>query len=131
MAPTRGALEMLPLTRSALRDRTRPLRGDAGAALARVSFSFRRPVTLPPLAVSSDEVVVVLQRAGFTLAKRARDALVLTHGVRDVIVPVGPIGEEPLRQLLRTAGISYSEFVDLLEAADIASPALRVRAFAE
>jgi hypothetical protein len=85
-------------------------------------------VLLPLLAVSSDEVVIVLQRAGFTLVKRTHDTFILTQGFRDVVIPVGPVGEESLRQLLRTAGVSYSDFLDLLESADLAEADTEVRA---
>ncbi len=83
-----------------------------GLALARVDR-----VALPLLAVSSDEVVLALQRAGFTLVRRTPDAHVLTHGYRDVVIPHGPIGDQTLRHLLRTAGVRYSDFLAHLEGA--------------
>jgi hypothetical protein len=74
---------------------------------------------LPLLAVSGDEVAVALQRAGFQLVSRSPGRTVLlTRGMRDVLVPAGPIAGEMLRTLLRAAGLSYSLFLDLLHPDD-------------
>lgn len=72
-------------------------------------------VALPVLAVSADEVVWALLRAGFSIVDRAGGMIVLERGLRTVTVPATPLlPREALLVLLRDAGIAYMQFVELL-----------------
>ena len=70
--------------------------------------------TVPALAVSSDEVVLALQRAGFVL-RRGVGQSVLDRGVRTVVVREVPVlPPEELAEALRAAGLSFTDFVERL-----------------
>ncbi|HEY8079280.1 MAG TPA: hypothetical protein VIF62_34345 [Labilithrix sp.] len=70
---------------------------------------------LPVIAVSADEVVWALLRAGFDVRDRVDGAIVLANGWRDVHVPaVVTLVPSELLGVLRQAGISYNDFVEHL-----------------
>ena len=72
-------------------------------------------MTLPILAVSAEEVVWALARAGFAIVDRPSGVIVLERGRRVVTVPMLPLlAPEAVLVLLRAAGMSYSELVELL-----------------
>jgi hypothetical protein len=71
-------------------------------------------MAVPALAVSSDEVVLALQRAGFVV-RHDRDSAVLDRGVRTVVVRHVPLlSPEELAAALRAAGLSFTDFLDRL-----------------
>lgn len=70
---------------------------------------------LPLVAVSGAECVEALQQASFVVRSRSASATVLEHGARIVLVPdVAMLTPESLERVLREAGVSYEEFLDLL-----------------
>ena len=70
---------------------------------------------LPVIAVSADEVVWALLRAGFDVRDRTGGAIVLGNGWRAVEVPaVRQLIPAELLAVLRQAGISYNDFVEHL-----------------
>jgi hypothetical protein len=73
---------------------------------------------VPAPAVSSDELVLALERAGFVAcARRGRDVTILRRGLRVVVVSHAPLlREDAVVEILRAAGIGYSAFLDLLSA---------------
>jgi hypothetical protein len=74
-------------------------------------------MALPALVVSSDELVVAFQRAGF-VARRATGRTILERGTRVVVIPDGRLlAPEAVAATLRSAGISYSDFLDYLSEA--------------
>ncbi len=76
-----------------------------------------RPISLglPVIAVSADEVVWALLRAGFEIRERCGGVVLLANGWRIVEVPAVPVLEPPqLLAVLRQTGISYSDFVEHL-----------------
>ncbi len=70
---------------------------------------------VPLVAVSGAECVDALSIAGFSLTARNPTAVTLTKGLRVVVVPdVAMLSPDDLLAILRTAGVPYSEFLDLL-----------------
>lgn len=73
-------------------------------------------VGVPALAVTADEVVVALRRAGFH-SRRGSGVTVLDRGYRIVIVPETEIlSPEALSDILRAAGMSFLDLLDRLDA---------------
>jgi len=80
-----------------------------------VALSPRARVGLPVIAVSADEVVWALLRAGFDVRERMGGAILLGNGWRAVEVPaVARLLPAELFAVLRQAGISYNDFVEHL-----------------
>jgi len=78
---------------------------------------FGAPV-VPLVAVSGAECVDALSCAGFSLVGRSRAGVTLTKGTRSVLVPdVAMLTPEELTEILESAGIAYSDFLDLLSEA--------------
>lgn len=69
---------------------------------------------LPVLALSADEIMWALLRSGFVIVKATSAAIVLERRHRLVSVPLGPLESEHVMAVLRDAGVSYSELLDLL-----------------
>lgn len=69
---------------------------------------------LPVLALSADEMLWALLRSGFAIVKATPAAVVLERSHRQVSVPLGPLDVEHVVTILRDAGVSYSELLDLL-----------------
>jgi hypothetical protein len=73
---------------------------------------------VPLVAVSGAECIDALSCAGFSLSERSDRGVTLTKGLRSVLVPdVAMLTPEELTEVLRSAGIAYSEFLDLLSEA--------------
>ncbi len=73
---------------------------------------------VPLVAVSGAECVDALAAAGFSLTARTSADVTLTKGLRVVVVPDVPmLPPEELMAILRSAGVPYSEFLDLLSEA--------------
>jgi hypothetical protein len=73
---------------------------------------------VPPIVVSSDEVVMALLRAGFSLSERDERACLLIRGFRAVTVGHAErVDHDALLEILRAAAIAYADFVDHLDAA--------------
>jgi hypothetical protein len=82
---------------------------------------------LPALAVSSDEVVLALQHAGFA-ARRDGHTMILDRGMRTVVVPsVALLSAEQLSSTLRAAGVAYTEFLERLSDLAIGTAAVSLR----
>jgi hypothetical protein len=80
-----------------------------------LQLSLATHMALPVLAVSADEVVWALVRAGFYIVERPVSVVVLERGLRTVTVPAAAVlSREALLVLLRDAGIPYTHFVELL-----------------
>lgn len=72
-------------------------------------------VGLPVLALSADEILWALLRLGFNVVERDETRVVLASHHRKVELPlVATLAPEILMGLLRAAGLSYSELLDLL-----------------
>lgn len=70
---------------------------------------------LPVIAVSADEIVWALLRAGFEIRDRRADLILLARDGRVVEVPASPsLVAAELLHVLRHAGISYGEFIERL-----------------
>jgi hypothetical protein len=70
---------------------------------------------VPLVAVSGAECVEALTSAGFTLAARTTSGVKMTKGLRLVVVPDALIlTPDELTAVLRSAGLPYGEFLDLL-----------------
>jgi hypothetical protein len=87
------------------------LRGVArGIAVALCEFS-----VIPLVAVSGSECVEALQQAGFVTRSRSEASITLAQGERVVAVPdCAMLAPEDLELVLRDAGITYDDFLDLL-----------------
>jgi hypothetical protein len=75
-----------------------------------------KAVGLPVLAVSGDEVIDALLRAGFRkLRKEADGHAVIAIGYRSATAAQdGLLAPSELRLVLREAGLSYSDFLELV-----------------
>lgn len=70
---------------------------------------------MPLVAVSGAECVDALRGAGFSVSERSNRGATLTKGLRVVIVPdVAMLTPDELTSILRTAGLGYVDFLDLL-----------------
>lgn len=70
---------------------------------------------VPLVAVSGAECVDALTLAGFSLVSRTDSNATLVRGLRLVVVPdVGILSPDELLEVLRTAGVAYTDFLDLL-----------------
>jgi hypothetical protein len=70
---------------------------------------------VPLVAVSGAECVDALSMAGFSVSSRTATHATVTKGLRVVVVPDLPmLPPEELMTVLRTAGLPYSEFLELL-----------------
>ena len=70
---------------------------------------------VPLVAVSGVECVEALVCAGFTVRSRDDDAASLVNTLRSVTVPlVAMLTPEELTNILRDAGVSYSDFLEYL-----------------
>jgi predicted RNA binding protein YcfA (HicA-like mRNA interferase family) len=70
-------------------------------------------------AVSGEECVKALARAGFQTIGRDSTSVSMERGYRLVAVSLEPqLDEETIAQVLRSAGISLSEFLDALGVSD-------------
>lgn len=68
--------------------------------------------------MSGVECVDALTSAGFSLTARTGADVTLTKGLRVVVVPDVPmLTPDELMAILRSAGVPYSEFLDLLSEA--------------
>lgn len=73
---------------------------------------------VPLVAVSGAECVEALTGAGFVVVARSSTGATLTKGLRFVVVPeAGMLVPDELTSILRSAGIPYSDFLDLLSEA--------------
>ncbi|MBX3204759.1 MAG: hypothetical protein KF764_06805 [Labilithrix sp.] len=73
---------------------------------------------MPLVAVSGAECIEALTSAGFSLTARTRTEVTLTKGLRLVVVPDVPmLAPDDLTAILRSAGLPYSDFLDLLSEA--------------
>ena len=73
---------------------------------------------VPLVAVSGAECVDALSSAGFSLTGRTGSDVTLSKGLRVVVVPdVAMLSPDELLAVLRSAGVPYSEFLDLLSEA--------------
>jgi hypothetical protein len=87
----------------------------SGRILAWAPGLLGRLVVLPLVAVSTDECVEALVRAGFAVTSRRDGSAALQKERRTVRVPDGGIlPPEALTEILRASGIAYSDFLDLL-----------------
>jgi predicted RNA binding protein YcfA (HicA-like mRNA interferase family) len=73
---------------------------------------------LPPL--SGREVIGALTRAGFAVDRQEGSHVILVHGERHLVAVVPTHGGRDiptgtLRKIVRQAGLSVAEFVDLLK----------------
>ena len=74
----------------------------------------RETVTLPWVALSSEEAVAALRRAGFVVRTSATH-VTLQRGLRVVIVPADEVLDpNVVRRILRDAGIDYVHLLDNL-----------------
>jgi hypothetical protein len=72
-------------------------------------------VALPALAVSAEELVLALRRAGFH-ERRGQGVTILERGHRMAVVPDLPLlAPETLSLILREAGVPFSELLDCLD----------------
>jgi hypothetical protein len=72
-------------------------------------------MVIPLVAVSTEECVEALVRAGFALTSRVNGNAALEKERRVVQVPdAGILSPEDLTEVLRASGIAYSDFLDLL-----------------
>lgn len=70
------------------------------------------------VAVSGSDCIEALQLAGFTTRSRTDHATTLERGLRVVVVPdVAMLPPGELQMLLRDAGVTYSDFLDILSEA--------------
>jgi hypothetical protein len=70
---------------------------------------------VPLVAVSGAECVEALTAAGFALSTRTSEGTTLTRGLHLVVVPDVPmLAPDELGSILRSAGVPYSDFLDLL-----------------
>jgi predicted RNA binding protein YcfA (HicA-like mRNA interferase family) len=70
---------------------------------------------VPLVAVSGAECIEALLIAGFSLTARTGSEVMLTKDLRVVVVPDVPIlAPDDLMAILRSAGVPYSEFLELL-----------------
>jgi predicted RNA binding protein YcfA (HicA-like mRNA interferase family) len=70
---------------------------------------------IPLVAVSGVECIEALSMAGFSLTSRTGTEATMTKDLRVVVVPDVPmLRPEELMAILRSAGVPYSEFLDLL-----------------
>jgi hypothetical protein len=84
------------------------------------------PPVVPLVAVSGADCVEALTLAGFALRSRSDSATVLAHDLRVVVVPdVAMLTPDDLQALLRDAGITYDDFLDLLSEAPTDPDVLR------
>lgn len=86
---------------------------------------------LPLVAVSGPECVDALQAAGFAVASRTDDHTTLAKSGRSVTIRTGALLlPEELLNVLRDAGLAYSDFLDLLSEAptdpDMRRPPVRI-----
>jgi len=73
---------------------------------------------VPVLAVSPAECIAALTLAGFRSYRSTSSETVLENDLRRVVVPDDAvIPKERLESILRAAGVSYSEFLELLSEA--------------
>jgi len=73
---------------------------------------------VPLVAVSGAECIDALAIAGFSLTARNGSEVTLTKGLRVVVVPhAAMLTPDELLAILRSAGVPYSEFLDLLSEA--------------
>lgn len=73
---------------------------------------------VPLVAVSGAECIDALSLAGFSLTARTGSEVTLSKGLRVVVVPdVAMLSPDELLSVLRTAGLPYSDFLDLLSEA--------------
>jgi hypothetical protein len=73
---------------------------------------------IPLVAVSGAECIDALSTAGFALVGRNGADVTMTKGLHVVIVPDVPLlTPDELLAILRSAGVPYSEFLDLLSEA--------------
>lgn len=73
-------------------------------------------VGLPLFAASGIEIVRALKRRGFHVLSQAACIAILEHGHRRVAIPTGrSLHPDELLGLLRAAGISYADFIELLD----------------
>jgi len=84
--------------------------------IAQISCMRRtRRVGLPVLALSADEVLWALLRAGFLVSQRTAEQIIVERSLRVVVVPVErSLSPEALSTLLREAGITYSDLLELV-----------------
>lgn len=76
---------------------------------------------LPVLALSADEMVWAFLQTGFVIVKATPGVVVLERSHRLVTIPRGALQVEQVMAVLRDAGLSYSELLDLLGEAPTAS----------
>lgn len=70
---------------------------------------------VPVIFATADEVVWALLRAGFAVRERTAATVLLANCDRIAEVPVGHmIAPQQLLSILRHAGISYTDFVELI-----------------
>ncbi len=75
-------------------------------------------MNLPVLALSGEELLLALLRAGYRLRSRTDGTMVLERGYRRVAIPEQQqLLPQDVMAMLREAGITYLEFLELLEAA--------------
>ena len=73
---------------------------------------------VPLVAVSGAECADALSSAGFALTARTGSEVTLSKGLRVVVIPdVAMLSPDELLAILRSAGVPYSEFLDLLSEA--------------
>jgi hypothetical protein len=71
-------------------------------------------MALPAIALSSEEMVLALRHAGFSVQRRPR-ATLLQRAYRVVVVPDARLlAPETMRDVLRSSGLTYADFLDAL-----------------
>ncbi len=74
-----------------------------------------RALAPPTLAVSAEEMVLALGRAGF-VARRDETTTVLQQRYRVVVIPHVPLlSEDQLATVLRSAGLSFTELLEHID----------------
>lgn len=73
---------------------------------------------VPVLAVSPAECIAALTLAGFRPSRSQSSETVLENELRRVVIPdEAVLPQEAFESMLRAAGVSYSEFLELLSSA--------------
>lgn len=81
---------------------------------------------VPLVAVSGSDCIEALQLAGFTTRSKTDHATTLERGLHVVVVPdVAMVPPGDLQMLLRDAGVTYSDFLDMLSEAPTDPDVLR------
>lgn len=105
------------MPQSGIRSKTEPLTTREGKPRAGKRLACPQGV-IPLVAVSGAECVEALTMAGFTLTMRTDAGATLTKDLHVVVVPDVPLlAPDELTAILRSAGLPYTEFLELLSEA--------------